>query len=172
MKQKRQKRTPQNATPTPATRRDVDRRLTTLGKLDREIAAVQLELRETMELAREQAVRRIAPLEARRKQALAGLRRFALQNKNRYFSDPSRSIDLAHGRIGFRRVAKTRTSRETVELLRKRRLDRAIRVREVPDKNEMAKWDEAQLARVGARRVEQDHFYYLVRDEDAQNEKS
>jgi phage host-nuclease inhibitor protein Gam len=73
-----------------------------------------------------------------------------------------RSVDLVHGRIGWREAASIKLKRAVelvVAALRQRRLTDAIVVTEGVNKDILATYDDETLAAIGAARVVKDHFY-------------
>lgn len=90
---------------------------------------------------------------------------YAEYNKQELFAD-KKTISLSWGDMGFRESTKVSVKKTTLELLKKLFAGRAVRVQEAVDKNELAKFQDEELAQVDAAKVTQDAFWYEVnRDE-------
>lgn len=80
--------------------------------------------------------------------------------KNKKLFVENRSLDLVYGRIGFRISKTIEVSTNTIEKLKKIEREDAIIVKESPNKNVLATWDDKDLKKVGAARVINDEPYY------------
>lgn len=112
--------------------------------------------------------RRAEPLLSRNAALLAGVERFARQQKKRLFSE-ERSHKLTHGVIGFRLSKELQLSDDTLKLLHRYKLEEAIDVKESVKKAVLDTFTEAALKKVGVTRVETDHFFCKLLEKPIQN---
>jgi phage host-nuclease inhibitor protein Gam len=90
---------------------------------------------------------------------------YAGYNRDELFKD-RKSVSLSFGSFGYRKSTSISVKKTTLELLKKLKLDRYIRVKEEPDKEAMAELDDDALARVDAvRKVKDDFFCEANREE-------
>jgi len=100
----------------------------------------------------------------------AGLQAFAEANKKDLFGQ-ARSKDLIYGVIGFRKstVLKTLskvTWKQVLETLLRRKDRTGVRVKHEVDKDELHKWDDRQLGKIGVYKKHEDTFYYEIDEEE------
>lgn len=137
---------------------EVNLKLKEIGLLEREIEQLDGDAQKEITEIKAKAARKGAPLRARIIEASAQISAFAQYNKVEMFKD-KKSIELSFGIFGFRKSTAIRVKKTTVELLRKLKLGRFIRVKEEPDKEALAELDDETLAQVDAVRKVKDEFF-------------
>jgi phage host-nuclease inhibitor protein Gam len=88
----------------------------------------------------------------------AALGAYSEYNKAELFQN-RKSVDLAFGSFGYRKSTSISVKKTTLELLRKLKLGKYIRVKEEPDKEAMGALDDETLAQVDAVRKVKDDFF-------------
>jgi phage host-nuclease inhibitor protein Gam len=139
---------------------EVNNALGEIGKLECEINAISLEEQMIINAAKKDAEKHSAPLREKIADYSGRIEAFARKNKKELFTD-KKSFSLAFGSFGFRKAISIEVSPKTVLLLKKLKLDKYIRVtiKEEPRKELLKEMDDASLARVKARRVEEEKFF-------------
>ena len=134
-----------------------------IAALDREIAAIERDMQAEIDAAKARARQRAASASARRADLANGVAVWAKLHKEELFSS-AKTLDLGHGKIGFR--ASTAIVQErgvTVEMslarLHELGMPDGIRLKEELNKEHMLAWPDAQLALVGVKRQQRDTFF-------------
>jgi phage host-nuclease inhibitor protein Gam len=138
---------------------EVDLSLRRLGLIERRLAQAEAALTERVARLKEREATRCAPLEAERERLSALIEEFARRHRADLLG---RSIELAHGRVGFRRAARLVVADEHSALARLKRLGLTgcLRVKESLDLVALRALPEEVLAEVGAERRESERFFY------------
>jgi len=90
---------------------------------------------------------------------------YAEYSREDLFRD-KKSVQLSFGVFGYRKSTSIHVKKTTLELLKKLRMDRFIRIKEEPDKEKMAELEDEALAQVDAvRKVRDDFFCEADREE-------
>jgi len=127
-------------------------------------------LEESIRLGREKAAPDLAAL-ADDVQTHEDLLRLYAEEHPEVFPKDRRSVDLAHGRIGWRKVTSIRLLRKVETVIaairgRRKGLQDAIFVRETVNKDILAAAaTDEDLVAVGAKRIVEDQFYVETRTE-------
>jgi phage host-nuclease inhibitor protein Gam len=148
---------------------DANLALKEIGMLEHELAAIDAE-----------ADRQIAEIKAETAKQGQGIRKrivdmaalvgaFAEYNRDELFKD-RKSVDLVFGSFGFRKSTSISVKKTTLELLKKLKLGKYIRVKEEPDKDAMAGMDDDALAQVDAVRKIKDVFFCEANKEEVNRE--
>jgi phage host-nuclease inhibitor protein Gam len=83
---------------------------------------------------------------------------YAEYNREELFKDKKSAV-LSFGEFGYRKSTSIHVKKTTLELLKKLRLDKYIRIKSEPDKEAMAELDDEALAQVDAvRKITNDFF--------------
>lgn len=126
------------------------RRVRMKKHLDDQIAAVK----ETFRLAAD-------PLDDEIHQIHVGLKGYAKKHMRTWEKAGRRSRDFHHGSVGFRRSTRLKVPKNEERLIEQ--LEAAVmdcvKVYKRPDLEELEKFDDAALARVGVERVTRDNFF-------------
>ena len=152
-----------------ADHKQADAALAEIGRIDRELAAIEAGLNETVDAAKAEAAARMEPLKATRKELGAALQGYATVNKAELFST-RKSLDLVFGMIGFRKSTKLKTKAKVtwamvLGKLKDLGLTDGIRVSETVNRDELRTWPKERLDLIGAMRVESDEFFFEVNEE-------
>jgi phage host-nuclease inhibitor protein Gam len=94
---------------------------------------------------------------------------YADYNRDELFKD-RKSVALSFGSFGYRKSTAISVKKTTLELLKKLKLDKYIRVKEEPDKDAMAELGDEELARVDAVRKVKDDFFCEANKEEVNKE--
>lgn len=144
---------------------EVNAKLKEIGLLELEIEQIDGESQRVIAERKEWAAKKGAPIRAKILEASAQISAYAQYNKGELFKD-KKSVELSFGIFGYRKSTSVRVKKTTVELLKKLKLTKFIRVKEEPDKEAMAELDDASLAQVDAvRKVKDDFFCEANREE-------
>jgi phage host-nuclease inhibitor protein Gam len=141
---------------------EVDANLLEIGRLEREIEAIEAHYQKVIELAKTHMVEGVKPLQERRRLLALQMEHFCLAHQEEM---AGRSRKLNFGTVSFRKatsVVLRATVRGVVEALKRLGLTDCIRVKEEPDKIRLGHLDGETLAQVGAAKVEKDIFGYEV----------
>lgn len=137
-----------------------------IASLQRQVKALEVEVNEEIARLKARAEEQSRPWRERIEALERGLKAWAEGQKENLFAE-RRSVELTHGRVGFRRSTVLRTRRGTTwadVLGRLKELGRTdgIRVREDVDKEAVKAWPESELEPLGLTRHERDVFWYEV----------
>ncbi|MCF8719247.1 host-nuclease inhibitor Gam family protein [Nitrospina gracilis] len=129
------------------------------GDMNERIDAIKKETAEVIESRSQEITRREL-----------GLQAFAETRKETMF-DKARSKTLTFGVIGFRKSTQLKTLskvtwKKVLEALKRRKDKAGIRIKEEVDKDELHKWSEPQLEKVGVYKKSEDVFYYEIDEEE------
>jgi phage host-nuclease inhibitor protein Gam len=146
----------------------VDGALIRIAAAESDTARLAAEMEDRLREVRQEYAPRIQSLDALAVEFRDCVREFC-DGHPELFKTP-RHRDLAHGRIGYRRVELIRLLKKiesVVAALRERRLLDAIVTTEKPNKDVLATYQDETLRAVGAKRETKDQFYIDLRAEPA-----
>jgi phage host-nuclease inhibitor protein Gam len=129
-----------------------------IGILEKELEAIDNEAHKQIALIKEDAAKKGQGIRKRITDDAALLNVFADYNKAELFKD-RKSVQLSFGSFGYRKSTSISVKKTTLELLKKLKLDKYIRVKEEPNKEEMANLDDDTLAQVDSVRKVKDDFF-------------
>jgi phage host-nuclease inhibitor protein Gam len=143
--------------------------LARIARLDREIGAVEAQMQESIDAARELARRESADAQRERKEVADALAVFAKMHREKLFTK-GKSLDLGHGVIGFRLSTslvqeKGFTVCMSLQKLKDLGLHEGIRLKEELDKDTLSVWPDERLALVGMKRRKTDAFYIEIKQD-------
>lgn len=152
--------------------RNVDQANETLAEIaavKRHIKAIESEMNEIIDKAKSEAEIKAASHQVKLAALEGGLTAYATGAKAELFPQ-RRSVELDFGRIGFRKSVEIKAIpkwnwAKVMERARELGLMAAIRIKESINKEELHEWPDEKLAAIGARRVENDNFFYEVDEE-------
>ena len=135
---------------------------------EQEAAALQIqtELEGKISALRASYARLIEPYAEAAKELRENVQIFAEDHPELF--EPKRSVDLTHGRIGFRQVTSIRLLKKAetvIAALEDRGLQDAVIVKKTPNKDVLAAYDDETLRAVGAKRQARDEFYIDLKGE-------
>lgn len=140
-----------------------------IAALDREVAAIESDMQAEIDAAKARARQRAAGASARRAELANAVAVWAKLHKDELFS-AAKTLDLGHGKIGFR--ASTAIVQErgvTVEMsldrLHELGMSDGIRLKEELNKEQMLAWPDERLALVGVKRQQRDTFFIDIPQE-------
>jgi phage host-nuclease inhibitor protein Gam len=143
-----------------ATLEEVNNALGEIGALECGLNAIGLEAQMIINAAKKDAEEHSAPLREKIDAYSRLIEVFANEHKKDLFVE-KKSFSLSFGSFGFRKTVSIEVSPKTVQLLKKLKLDKYIRVtiKEEPRKDLLKEMDDASLARVKAHRVTEEKFF-------------
>ena len=137
---------------------DVNLAMRDIGLWQRELDAIDTQANKEIAEVKTRSSKAGEPLRDKISATVAKIQAFAEYNKDEYFID-RKSVDLSFGTMGWRKSTSISVKKTTLELLKKLKLTRCIRIKEEPNKETMAELDDDTLASVDAvRKVKNDFF--------------
>jgi Mu-like prophage host-nuclease inhibitor protein Gam len=144
---------------------DVNVALREIGLLERELEGIDAEAQKQIAEIKGAAAKSGEPLRARIIEISTKVGAYAECNKDDLFKD-RKSVELTFGVFGYRKSTSISVKKTTIELLKKLKLGRYVRIKEEPDKDAMAELDDDTLAQVDAvRKIKDDFFCEANREE-------
>jgi len=140
-----------------------------IADIKRSLAAIESSMNEIIDSAKSEAEIKAAPLQVQLAALEGGLTAYAEGRKAEMFGK-KRSLELDFGWIGFRKSSEIKpipkwTWAKVLGRAKELGLKTAIRIKESINKDELHEWREERLAVIGARRVENDRFWYEIDEE-------
>lgn len=162
---------------------EVNLALKDIGLAEKELAAIDAKCNEEIAKLKEKALKDGEKLRNRISSTVERIQSYAEYNKQELFKD-AKSVDLAFGKIGYRKSTKISVKKTTVELLKKllagkklvleetkeeekrtplvaliTKIEACIRIKEEPNKDALSLMEDSFLQEVGAtRKVTNDFF--------------
>ncbi len=140
-----------------------------IGLLEKELEGIDSEAHRQIAEIKEDAAKKGQLLRKRIADDSALLGAYAEYNRDELFKD-RKSIQLSFGSFGYRKSTSISVKKTTLELLKKLKLDKYIRIKEEPDKEAMAALDDDTLAQVDSVRKVKDDFYCEADKEEVNKE--
>ncbi|MGF9798638.1 host-nuclease inhibitor Gam family protein [Brevibacillus agri] len=139
---------------------EVNNAMRQIAEIDRTIQATEAELNRKIGELKAEAESVAAPLLAEKAELEKHIQAFT-ESRIDEFKD-SKTKFLTFGEVGFRKATSivTRNVKAIIEALKQNRMTDCIKVSESIDKEELAKYDDPSLERVGAKRKIEDKFFY------------
>lgn len=137
---------------------DVNTSLMEIGILENELDKIDADANKRISEIKNRAITAGEEKRKRIAELSAMIGSYASYNKGDLFKD-RKSIALAFGEFGFRKSTSIHIKKTTVELLKKNRLEKYIRIKEEANKDLMAELDEETLGVVDASRKVKDDFF-------------
>ena len=148
---------------------DADLALKEIGLLEHELEAIDGEANKKIAEIKADCAKQGEGLRKRITDLSALLGAFAEYNREELFKD-RKSQKLSFGEFGYRKSTAISVKKTTLELLKKLKLDRYIRVKEEIDKDLMAEMSDESLAQVDAVRKVKDAFFCQANREEVNKE--
>ena len=140
-----------------------------IAALDRQMAAIECDMQAEIDAAKARARQCAASVVSHRVELANGVAVWAKLHKEELFKN-AKTLDLGHGRIGFR--ASTAIAQErgvTVEMSLARchelGLTDGVRLKEELNKERMLAWPDERLSLVGVKRQQRDTFFIDIPQE-------
>lgn len=148
---------------------DADLALKEIGLLEHELEAIDGEANKKIAEIKADCAKQGEGLRKRITDLSALLGAFAEYNREELFKD-RKSQKLSFGEFGYRKSTAISIKKTTLELLKKLKLDRYIRIKEEIDKDLMAEMSDEALAQVDAVRKVKDAFFCQANREEVNKE--
>lgn len=148
---------------------DADLALKEIGLLEHELEAIDGEANKKIAEIKADCAKQGEGLRKRITDLSALLGAFAEYNREELFKD-RKSQKLSFGEFGYRKSTAISVKKTTLELLKKLKLDRYIRIKEEIDKDLMAEMSDESLAQVDAVRKVKDAFFCQANREEVNKE--
>ena len=129
-----------------------------IGILEKELEGIDAEAHKQIAEIKEDAAKKGQTLRKRITDNSSLLSAYASYNKAELFKD-RKSVQLSFGSFGYRKSTSISVKKTTLELLKKLKLAKYIRVKEEVDKEVMAELDDDTLAQVDSVRKIKDDFF-------------
>jgi len=129
-----------------------------IGLLERELEGIDAEAHKKIADIKSVAAKEGEGIRERITYDSSLLGAYAEYNRDDLFKD-KKSVQLSFGSFGYRKSTSISVKKTTLELLRKLKLDKYIRIKEEPDKEAMANLDDDTLAQVDSVRKVKDDFF-------------
>jgi phage host-nuclease inhibitor protein Gam len=129
-----------------------------IGLLEKELDGIDTEAHKLIADIKADAVKKGETIRKRIADDSALLGAYAEYNRDDLFKD-RKSIALSFGSFGYRKSTSISVKKTTLELLKKLKLDKYIRLKEEADKDAMAALDDETLVQVDAVRKVKDDFF-------------
>lgn len=144
---------------------DVDQALKTIAEINRELALIEAAQNEKIDAIKGQAKLDALPLNERKAAQELLIKEFCEANRGDFVKVKTRLSTF--GAVGFRLSSKVVIKRiaDTLAALKALGLYNCIRIKEEPNKDEMQKLNDTQLAEVGASLKTDNTFWYEVKEE-------
>lgn len=146
---------------------EADSTLEELARIQREIDRAEGELNKQIEKARAAAAGTLDPLVERRTRLETSLAVYAKANRDRLFAE-KKTVERPWGRFGFRwstPALKVKDVDKTISLLKGLFRGAGLRRKTSVDKEELLKWQDEDLAKVGVERKKKEDFWYETNTE-------
>ncbi|GHV93217.1 host-nuclease inhibitor protein Gam [Spirochaetia bacterium] len=140
-----------------------------IGLLEHELQSIDTEAHKQIAEIKADAAKKGEAIRKRIADDSALLGAYAEYNRADLFKD-RKSVQLSFGSFGYRKSTSISVKKTTLELLKKLKLDRYIRVKEEPDKEAMAELDDETLHQVDSVRKVKDDFFCEADKEEVNKE--
>jgi phage host-nuclease inhibitor protein Gam len=147
---------------------EVDEALQEIGGIDRELAMIEADQNECIDLIKAEAKQKAEPLNERKGSLERLMKEFCEAHRAEFAKTKTR--ELTFGSVGYRLSTRVIIKRmgDTLQALKDFGLLKCIRVKEEPDKEAMKELDAETLASIGAALKTDNVFGYTVKQEDLQ----
>ena len=140
-----------------------------IGLLEKELEGIDSEAHKQIAEIKADAANKGQTIRKRIAEDSALLGAYAEYNRAELFKD-RKSVQLSFGMFGYRKSTSISVKKTTLELLKKLKLTKYIRVKEEPDKEAMAELDDDTLSQVDSVRKIKDDFFCEADKEEVNKE--
>jgi phage host-nuclease inhibitor protein Gam len=137
---------------------DANLTLKEIGLLESELENIDNEAHKQISEIKSDAAKEGAAKRKRILELSALLGAYASYNRDELFKD-RKSVQVSFGVFGYRKSTSISVKKTTLELLKKLKMSKYVRVKEEPDKEAMAELNDDALAQVDAVRKVKDDFF-------------
>lgn len=139
---------------------EVNQALKEIGEIDRKILTIEGDMNRRIDEVKAEAEKDAASLLDRKKRIETNVQEFTESYADEFKTSKSRKF--LYGTVGFRKSTSiiTRNIKAIIEALKQNRMTDCIIVTEKLNKEELEKYDDAALEKIGAKRKSEDRFFY------------
>ena len=143
----------------------VNESLKEIGEINRKVQAIEADMNETINMVKANAEDKSKSLLFRRKELESNVQKFTEYHTDQFKDAKTKSFN--YGEVGFRKATSiiTRNVKAIIEALKQNKMDDCIKRTESIDKEELAKYDDKSIEKVGARRKVEEKFFYKIDEE-------
>lgn len=143
----------------------VDEALKQISKINQELKIHEARLNKDIDTIKANVQSTIAPLQEEKERLEKNVREFTEANMEEF--KEKKSMDFSFGQVGFRKSTSiiTRNVKAILEALKNNKMFDCITVKESINKEELEKYDDESLSKVGAKRKTEDKFFYKINEE-------
>jgi phage host-nuclease inhibitor protein Gam len=141
---------------------EVNMALKEIGDIDRKVMAIESDMNIKINEIKATADKDASSLVERKKTLEVNIEDYT-KSCVEEFKD-SKSKEFLYGTVGFRKVTSiiTRNIKAIIEALKQNKMNDCIVITEKLNKDELEKYDDASLKKVGAKRKVDDNFFYKL----------
>jgi phage host-nuclease inhibitor protein Gam len=140
-----------------------------IGILEKELEGIDADAHKRIAEVKTDAAKKGEDIRKRITDNSALLGAFAAYNKGELFKD-KKTVQLSFGTFGYRKSTSISVKKTTLELLKKLKLKKYIRIKEEVDKEAMASLNDETLSQVDAVRKVKDDFFCEADKEEVNKE--
>jgi len=144
---------------------EVNQALKEVGDIDRNVVHIEADMNKKINEIKADAERDASSLLERKKVLETNIQQFTESCSDEFSS--SKSKKFMYGTVGFRKTSSiiTRNVKAILEALKQNRMTDCILVTEKLNKEELEKYDDKALGKIGAKRKVEDKFFYEISEE-------
>jgi phage host-nuclease inhibitor protein Gam len=144
---------------------EVNQAIKEIGDIERRISTIENDMNERINSIKAESERDSASLLDRKTKLEKNVQEFTESYSNEFIT--AKSKKLLYGTVGFRKTATItiRNIKAIIEACKQNKMLDCITVTEKLNKEELEKYDDASLLKIGAKRKVGDKFYYEVNTE-------
>lgn len=141
---------------------EVNQGLKLIGELDRKIQAAESNMNERIDRIKADTENLVNPLIAQKTELETNIQAFTEYHVDDF--KEAKSKEFTYGTVGFRKATSviTRNVKAILEALKQNKMTDCILVTEKLNKEELEKYDDAALQKVGAKRKTEDKYFYKL----------
>lgn len=144
---------------------EINQALKELGDIDRDVTRIEADMNRKINDIKADAERDAAALLERRKRLETNVQEYTESYSDEF--KVSKSKKFMYGSVGFRKATSitTRNIKAIIEALKQNKMLDCITVSEKINKEELEKYDDVSLGKIGAKRKVEDKFFYELSEE-------
>lgn len=144
---------------------EVNQAIKEIGDIDRKVSTIENDMNERINTIKADSERDSASLLERKTKLETNIQEFTESYANEFIT--AKSKKMLYGTVGFRKAATItiRNIKAIIEACKQNRMTDCIITTEKLNKEELEKYDDASLLKIGAKRKVGDKFYYEVNTE-------
>ncbi len=144
---------------------EVNQALKEVGDIDRTVTRIEADMNRRINDIKAEAERDAADLLSRRKILETNIQEFTESYSDEF--KVTKSKKFMYGSVGFRKVNSIaiRNIKAVIEALKQNKMTDCISISEKINKEELEKYDDVSLSKIGAKRKVEDKFFYELAEE-------